>query len=73
MDTLQQTVTDRIKAYIYFGVEAEMELVEAKIDLDQADDDADKDFFRKKIDGACEKVALCNKRIEQLENPRRRL
>ena len=68
MDKGKQTIEDRIKAYIYYGVEAEMEMIEAQFNVKQADDDSDRNYWRKRMDIASEQIVLANKRITDLEN-----
>jgi hypothetical protein len=56
---------ERIRGYIYAGVEAEMELIDAQQELKLRPDD-EPEYEHKRIAIAQEKIAFCNKRIDDL-------
>jgi len=56
---------ERIKAYIYMGVEAEMDLIEANTSLAHADED-DKEYYRRRAETHQNKIKRANERIDDL-------
>lgn len=56
---------ERIRGYIYAGVEAEMDLIEAQQELELRPSD-EPEYERKRIAIAQEKIAFCNRRIDDL-------
>jgi hypothetical protein len=55
---------ERIRGYIYAGIEAEMDLIEAQKALNHPD--REPEYERKRIAIAQEKIAFCNRRIDDL-------
>lgn len=58
---------ERIKAYIYFGIEAEMELVNAHYDLTNATEDEDRVWENRRIKRNQLQIEKANKRIDDLQ------
>jgi hypothetical protein len=66
------TAQERIRAYIYDGIGAEMELIENRIERDLLDPDEEKNiheggWYKKREKIALAKIAHANKRIDDLQ------
>lgn len=62
-----ETTKERIKAYIYFGVEAEMERIENTVQTAIHKDDGDETYYAKQNQIFERKIGFANKRIDDLQ------
>lgn len=58
----------RIKAYVFVGVEAEMEISDAMHDVEQEDHEDDKKYARKRIENGQSRIQISNSRIDKLRD-----
>jgi len=65
-ETKEHTAKERIKAYIYFGIDAEMDRIENDIEANVHNGD-DKDYHARQDRIFSEKIRYANKRIEDLQ------
>lgn len=62
----EYTAKERIKAYIYFGVDAEMELIEASNALTHGPED-DREYNKRRVEQMQNKIKRANERISDLQ------
>jgi hypothetical protein len=67
----EYTIKERIKAYIYFGVDAEMDMIDTSVELERNKEsnhsEYDGDYLRKQQEKFDRKISYANKRIGDLE------